>query len=129
MNEPVLLFVYGTLMTDGEGYRALELEGKARSLGGERIHGTLYDIGDYPGCVCGGGGVVEGELLALDDPDLLPRLDDYEGYLPEDHRGCEYVRVKVQLLGSGREAWCYDYRRPLTGRPVIAGGRWRNPLI
>lgn len=126
MNDPILFFVYGLLMTGGTGYRALGLETRVRRLGRERIAGRLYHLGDYPGLVTGRHGLVHGELFAIGDPRLVEELDAYELYDPDNPARSEYRRVEVDLLVSGRRAWTYEYNRSVKGKPVIATGNWRT---
>jgi gamma-glutamylcyclotransferase (GGCT)/AIG2-like uncharacterized protein YtfP len=126
MNDPILLFVYGLLMAGGPGYAALGLDGRVRNLGRERIAGRLYHLGDYPGLVTGPHGLVEGELLALQDPALIETIDAYELYEPANLTASEFRRIETDLLVSGGRGWTYEYNRPVAGRPVIATGCWRS---
>jgi len=120
------LFVYGLLMPGQSGYADLDLARRAQHLGAGRISGTLHDLVDYPGLILGGAGIVHGELLRSDEPDLLAELDAYELYDPENISGSEYQRVRIALLDGAEVAWTYVYSRPLDGQPVIASGDWRN---
>lgn len=124
MSEPFLLFVYGLLRRSQIGHTTLRLGARTRTLGRERIHGRLYHLGDYPGVITGPRGIVHGDLLAFEDPDLLAELDAYELYEPERPNSSEYRRVEVDLLDSGLRGWVYEYAMPLKGRPVIASGNW-----
>lgn len=114
-------------MPGERGFNSLGLEGQVRSLGPERIAGRLYHLGDYPGLIPGGAGIVHGALLAFTEQTLLDKLDAYELYDPENPDKSEYCRVRVNLLDSGKSAWAYAYNRPVTNRPVIAAGSWRTP--
>jgi gamma-glutamylcyclotransferase (GGCT)/AIG2-like uncharacterized protein YtfP len=125
MNDPTLLFVYGLLMSDEMGFQSLGLETRVRVLGPERISGRLHHLGDYPGLVIGKHGIVHGELFAFSDPGVLEDIDAYELYDPENATGSEYHRIEVDLLGSGKRAYAYEYNRPIQNRPIIATGNWR----
>lgn len=126
MNEGDRLFVYGELRRGQIGHRRLGLEQRTRWLGRARTHGRLYDLGDYPGLIPGGRGIVHGELLGFGDPALWPVLDDYEDCDPARPALSEYRREQVDLIDGGR-AWTYIYARPLKDRPVLLSGKWRTP--
>ncbi len=82
---------------------------------------TLLDLGDHPGLVAAGEGIVHGELYAAGAP-LLARLDRYED-CPRLFR-----RATVRLAG-GREALAYllapEHARDL---PAIPSGDWLRHL-
>lgn len=120
-NLPV--FVYGLLRPGCRGFQELNLGGRVDLIGPDRIAGRLHDLGDYPGVVLDGDGVVQGELLLPRNVDLLAALDRYEDYDPADTEGSEYLRVKVTTLG-GREAWIYACQRDMAQCPIIANGDW-----
>jgi gamma-glutamylcyclotransferase (GGCT)/AIG2-like uncharacterized protein YtfP len=123
--SPVLpVFVYGLLCPRFEGFAELCLADRVDILGPDRITGTLYDLGDYPGLVPSGAGIVVGELLMPRDDGVLALLDAYELYDPANPQASEYVRVRVTTLDGGIDAWVYAYNRDVGGVPVIAGGRW-----
>lgn len=126
MTDEIALFVYGLLLPGEKGFESLGLAAHARRLGPERIAGRLYHLGDYPGLVPGGRGIVHGELLMLREPALFATLDAYELYDPENPDKSEYLRMRVDLLDSGRSAWTYAYNRPVANRPVIAAGCWQT---
>ncbi len=123
MNEAFRLFVYGRLRRGDIGYRRLGLEQRTDWLGEARIHGRLYDLGDYPAFVPGDDGIVHGEVLAFDDAALWAALDDYEDCDAARPALSEYRRIAADLLDGGR-AWVYVYNRSLEDRPVIPGGAY-----
>jgi len=125
MPEPFRLFVYGHLRRGQAGYRLLALEQRTKWLGEAKVRGRLYDLGDYPGLVLGSDGIVQGELIAFDDPTLWAALDDYEDCDPSDSEASEYRRIEVGLLGSGH-AWVYVYNRPVESMAPIASGTWQG---
>ncbi|MFT3967596.1 MAG: gamma-glutamylcyclotransferase family protein [Sphingobium sp.] len=123
---PLPVFVYGTLRPGDVGFAEAGLAGRVDLLGPARVNGTLYDLGDYPGIVPGGSGVVMGELLLPRDGGVLPLLDEYEIYDPADPKGSEYQRLRVLTLDLSLSVWIYSYNRSVTGLPVISGGDWRR---
>lgn len=117
------VFVYGLLRPGCAGFEELELGKRAVLVGPDGIAGRLYDLGDYPGVVLGGEGIVRGDLLLPGHSGVLAALDRYEDYDPADPDRSEYLRVRVTTLG-GQEAWVYAYALDVTDRPVIADGDW-----
>lgn len=111
-------------MTGEPGYRELGLESRLALIGHERIAGTLYDLGDYPGLITGGPGTVHGQLFLPPDPMLLAELDAFELHDPFNPEASEYVRVQVTMLDSGVEAWVYAYNLDVGQAPVISSGSW-----
>lgn len=120
----MLLFLYGTLMTGEPGHRELRLAKRLVLIGRDRIAGTLYDLGDYPGLILSGSGIVQGELFAAPDSGLLGEIDAFELYDPFDREASEYLRIRVTTLDSGHDAWTYAYNCGVRGMPVIASGNW-----
>jgi len=114
------VFLYGTLMRGQPAHRLLA--GRATFLEDATIAGTLLALGRYPGVVAGRGRV-RGELWRLDAPEVLPTLDEYEGYNFERS-------TTTATLASGRRvrAWVYRYRgsRPRALGAVIPDGDWRR---
>jgi gamma-glutamylcyclotransferase (GGCT)/AIG2-like uncharacterized protein YtfP len=109
------IFVYGTLKT-GCGANSI-LQGRAEFICEDRIEGSLYDLGSYPGFKSEGSGLVSGEVWEITD-DLLPRmLDNYEDY-PR-----LYDRVKVQTE-KGYTVWVYVINRTVTEQCLIEEGVW-----
>ena len=85
-----------------------------------RIPGRLYDFGRYPGAVRSNEAEdwLHGELHRLDDLELLPVLDEYEG--------SEFIRATApaQTLDRGTiDCWIYWYVGDATGR-LIPSGDW-----
>ena len=124
MREGFTLFVYGHLRRGHVGYRLLELEQRTAWLGEARIHGRLYDLGDYPGLILDSKSVVHGEVLAFDDATLWALLDDYEDHDPASPETSEYRRVEVDLSDGIGRAWVYVYNRSVEGRAPMPSGVW-----
>jgi gamma-glutamylcyclotransferase (GGCT)/AIG2-like uncharacterized protein YtfP len=71
------------------------------------MRGRLHQLNSYPGAVPSDqpGEYVSGELYQVEDPTILPTLDDYEGW------EFERVLVKVSLDdGQELETWVYIFR-------------------
>lgn len=134
MPQPVLLFVYGTLMTaarDPVGApMRLRLEPLVRSRGAATMRGRMYHMGGYPGMVDSDepGDIVHGEVLEFiaDAGVAFQWLDPYEGIEPGAASG-EYVRAKRPVTlhnGDVREAWVYVYLSDLSSGRHLPSGRW-----
>lgn len=121
-----LLFVYGTLRPEASPAALRESLARLRRVGPARLPGRLYDLGPYPGAVpderCDT--LVRGEVLGLPpEPDLLARLDAYEG--------SEFERVRRRvLLDSGRSClcWVYAYAGDPGRAPLVASGDYLTRL-
>lgn len=121
IDEPELLFVYGTLRpalaSGGHGGLVRDLE----RAGDATLPGLLLDLGAYPGLVAGDG-VVHGELLRITDPGRLAALDDYEdcgGTEPLFRRERATAR---RVDGTPVAVWVYRYARPAPhARPIASG--------
>jgi gamma-glutamylcyclotransferase (GGCT)/AIG2-like uncharacterized protein YtfP len=123
------LFVYGSLLSTIGHPSGERLRREARLLGAASMPGQLYRVGWYPGLVeAAGDSCVHGELYALADPaGSLAWLDDYESIVPGKEADNEYVRAEraVQLVSGERlTAWVYLYQWDITGRQLVADGRW-----
>lgn len=122
----VILFVYGTLRRSAAHPMHALLRETASPLGDARVRGVLHRVAHYPGLVLdGGAGWVRGELYALRDPDVLVRLDAYEGAGPHDPEPREYRRIRTVVQhdeGHDVDAWLYEYGWPTAGLPIIASG-------
>lgn len=134
--EGHLLFAYGSLLltTGIEAVDAVMRE-TGISLGRGYIHGRLYDLDDYPGAVPAepsqGGDEdalkVWGRLIRLRDPQtFFSVIDDYEGFLPGDPAGSEFVRAAATIFlpesGRALSGQVYYYNQPTDGRAPIPSG-------
>lgn len=106
MKKGDFLFVYGTLR---RGQSAdLTRTGAALFVGPDRVSGTLFSLGGFPGVKLEGETfdadkpAVVGECFLIEDDALTARLDHYEGH---PNLFCRKV-VKTE---SGRDAWVYEY--------------------
>ena len=116
----MLFFFYGTL-ADAERRDAVLDGARGRLVGEAWIHGTLYDLGEYPALVLRGSGRVPGILCDVDGA-AARRLDEYEGV----HHGLYARRIANVDRGDAlAEAWIYEYLGPVDHLSPIE--RWQVP--
>jgi gamma-glutamylcyclotransferase (GGCT)/AIG2-like uncharacterized protein YtfP len=125
---PQRLVLYGSLRRDQPAFRHLGLHRMLDHRGPGLVRGTLYDLGSYPGFVAAGCGLVHGDLFAITDEAVLRRLDDFEGYHPDDPAASLYLRRPISLERPAGEAWIYVYNRDPGAAPVVACGDWLRHL-
>ena len=108
------LFVYGTLKT--ETHRLDEMVGSSgyRFLGTGSISGKKLEGTPYPAVIkTVTNERVSGELIELEPfAQAITRLDEYEGFEPNNLERSLYIREKVSVLldnGQTEEAWVYYY--------------------
>jgi gamma-glutamylcyclotransferase (GGCT)/AIG2-like uncharacterized protein YtfP len=127
VNEPVragdAIAVYGLLRAGESGFARFGLADAFKPLGPCQIPGVLWDLGRFPGLVAGQGQVV-GELFELVDASVMPQLDAFEDYWPDDPDRSRYDRVKLTLLEPQRQAWVYVWRLGLETATRIESGDW-----
>jgi len=125
-NEPLLVFVYGTLMRELSRHHYMS---DGRFEGEASAKGRLISLGEYP-ALLDGAGTVRGELYSFDDlPVTLDVLDDVENFDPANPEGSEYVRDARRVQrddGTDLMAWVYVYNLPPGTAPLIPGGDWRK---
>ena len=93
-----------------------------------RFDGVLYDLGRFPGAVPGDG-LVHGELLRLQDPQVWAVLDPYEGYDADRKDESLFVRRRGTLREpADRAAWVYWFNGDPTGHPKVSSGDWATYL-
>ncbi|MEM9122559.1 MAG: gamma-glutamylcyclotransferase family protein, partial [Pseudomonadota bacterium] len=98
-------------------------------VGPRSLKGQLVHLGAYPGFILptdesGTPPLVQVDVLALRDPQLLYELDLYEEYNPFDVAASPYRRVRLPLTGSGDRPWVYVYQGPIAGAKRIESGDW-----
>ncbi len=124
------LFVYGSLR---RGFHHAAYEYIRRYfdfVSDARVHGKLYDMGEFPAAVpTTTGEVIIGELYCIREIDeldwALGQLDDYEGVNPEENEPLLYRRDRsIVVLPDGTEttAYIYWFNGDITGKPIIASG-------
>ena len=118
-NDPLLLFVYGTLKRDKKNHYALA---NAHYLNESCTSPDylLVDLGPYPGMVekPQEGFSVQGELFEI-PYSLLLELDKIEGspYL---------FNLELITLADGSKAFAYLYKQSITGKKILSEGMWRS---
>ena len=121
------LFSYGTLIPHHAPAEVASTVKLLRRVGRGSVRGRLYDLGDYPGAVLSRTGpVIAGQVFELpEDPDVLRRLDEYEGFDPSHPQGSLFVRMKWPVTlrnGKKMSCWVYAYnRRPNRARTITGG--------
>jgi gamma-glutamylcyclotransferase (GGCT)/AIG2-like uncharacterized protein YtfP len=120
------IFVYGTLMAGFDRRKRAGIDTRMRFLGRGWIAAALYDLGLFPAAVPAPDRRVTGELYeAVDDPSVLAKLDEIEGYRPNEPDTSLYQRslVTVTLEGGTEEtAWVYFYNAPLGQGQLVESG-------
>ena len=117
------VFVYGTLRR-GEANDINRLLPPPRLVGQAAIAGVMYDLGAYPGVVLGSGGMVTGEVYAI-EPALERVLDEIEEIYPQQKD--EYFKREVRVMVGERQLDCLVYEinaAYVKDKPVIASGDW-----
>lgn len=117
------VFVYGTLRR-GEQRDINRLQPAPTFIGSSQIHGTLYDLGSYPGVRLGGPEWVQGEIYQI-APELERKLDAIEAVWPQQTG--EYERRDVVVRCDGQALTCLVYEvaaERISDRVVIACGDW-----
>ena len=115
--------VYGLLRAGESGFAQFGLEHAFAPLGPCVLPGQLYDLGAYPGLVDAPGEVI-GELFEVRDASVMPKVDAFEDYWPEDRARSRYERRKVRLIEPDRDAWVYVWVLGVEDARLIQSGDW-----
>jgi gamma-glutamylcyclotransferase (GGCT)/AIG2-like uncharacterized protein YtfP len=117
------IFVYGTLKRG---------HGNHHYLAGQKFVGEavtvpkyrLIDLGSFPGLFCDDpdGLEVRGEVWDVDET-TLARLDQLEGYDPEDYAGSLYWRESIDVPGFA-DVQAYFITDAHLGRSRRTGAEW-----
>ncbi len=128
-----LLFVYGTLKTDGYTHFAKQLRRNASFLLPVSLNnGVLYKIDWYPAlhtCRKNQFPAVCGQLYQLKKgTQILIELDNYEGIAIAPEYCIDYVRKKmeVRFKRSKYQAWVYVFKERPFARKVIKSGKFNS---
>lgn len=108
------LFAYGTLRKDFAPPEIAEIAEKLRFVGEGFVCGSIQEIGEYTSVNPGSKGKVFGHIFELpDDDEILQKLDEYEGYLPENPSESFYLRKESPVFINDKEiiCWIYQYNR------------------
>jgi gamma-glutamylcyclotransferase (GGCT)/AIG2-like uncharacterized protein YtfP len=120
------IFVYGTLMAGFDRRRRAGIDTRMRFVGRGWIQAALYDLGLFPAAIPAPDGRVAGELYEVtDDPSVLAKLDEIEGFRPNEPDTSLYTRAQVPVMlegGQQESAWVYFYNAPLGQGQLIESG-------
>ncbi|MBX7226889.1 MAG: gamma-glutamylcyclotransferase [Chitinophagales bacterium] len=128
------LFTYGTLRMNADHPMAGKLAENAKLVGLGYMRNTrLYRVDWYPALVHSShvDDVVIGDVLALEHPDFLKELDEYEnigvGQPPFEYRR-ELVEVILEHSGKKINCWVYFYNWSLPQNAEwLESGDFLNP--
>lgn len=123
------LFVYGTLRSGFHHPAYAYISNNFILLGGAKVKGRLYDLGEFPAAVpTTEENFIIGELYEL-HPDqdfswVIEQLDDYEGLHVEANEKTTYRRetATVYINDTLVQAWMYWYNMEIAGQPLIVSG-------
>lgn len=123
------LFSYGTLSPRLAPAEIKPTVRQFRRVGKGFVHGQLFDFGEYPGAILTrNGSRIVGQIFELpDDPEVLQRLDEYEGFDRANPKASLFVRKRryVQLQDGRRiYCWIYSYNRPVKSARRLVGGAY-----
>lgn len=120
------IFVYGTLMSGFDRRRRAGIDTRMRFVGRGWIAAALYDLGLFPAAVPAPDARAAGELYeVVDDPSVLAKLDEIEGYRPSEPDTSLYLRAEATVTledGTEETAWVYFYNAPLGQGQLIESG-------
>jgi gamma-glutamylcyclotransferase (GGCT)/AIG2-like uncharacterized protein YtfP len=126
------IFVYGTLMGGFDRRRLAGIDTRMSFVGRGWIAADLYDLGLFPAAVPAPDGRVWGELYQVDDdPSVLAKLDEIEGYRSSEPDTSLYTRMQIAVTlenGSVDTAWVYFYNAPLGRGERISSGDYLEHL-
>jgi len=113
------LFVYGTLL-DADNEFAVFLRKHCSFVKKGKFKGRLYDAGEYPGAIADdrANGYVHGSIYLVDNaPKVLSKLDDYEGFGPEQEQPNLFIRQLIDIETDMKPilCWVYLFNRPVEG--------------
>jgi gamma-glutamylcyclotransferase (GGCT)/AIG2-like uncharacterized protein YtfP len=126
------IFVYGTLMAGFDRRKRAGIDTRMRFVGRGWIQASLYDLGLFPAAIPAPDGRVAGELYeVVDDPSVLTKLDEIEGYRPNEPDTSLYMRAQTTVTlesGAVESAWVYFYNAPLGQGQRIESGDYLDHL-
>lgn len=130
MGEKV--FFYGTLMAGFDRRHRAGIDTRMRFIGRGWIEGALFDLGIFPAAIPSPGGRIQGEVYEIDDdPSVMSRLDEIEGFRPSEPDTSLYTRVPTVVTvdhGATEQAWVYFYNAPLGRAERISSGDYLEHL-
>lgn len=122
---PNYVLVYGTLRPGCHAYDWFNLNEHTNHVGQVTVPGSMYNLGSYPGVKLDGNpdGVVC-DVLEVINPDIIGRLDTYEGYNPDFPTSSLYVRQEITVADLPGPAFIYEYNMDVGGRSRMEIGDW-----
>ena len=129
-SDPEYLFAYGTLHPEHAPEEVADLVRRFEPVGKGTVCGTLYDLGSYPGAVLDDLSTrrISGTVFRLPaGHDVLPRLDDYEGFDPQVPQASLFIRRLHRAdLDGGRTlpCWIYEYIGSTGHAAIIENGTY-----
>lgn len=111
------LFVYGSLRKGFAPPEIAETAERLKLVGEGFVYGSLYDLDDYYALVLSGEDEIFGQILELpDDDEVLRKLDEYEGFDPNNLEKSVFLRKKTTayLGDKNLETWIYAYNKDLS---------------
>jgi len=112
--------------------RRAGIDTRMRFVGRGWIPAALYDLGLFPAAVPARDGCVWGEVYEIeDDPSVLAKLDEIEGFRSGDPGSSLYVREQAAVTldtGATHPAWAYFYNAPLGQAERIESGNYLEHL-
>jgi gamma-glutamylcyclotransferase (GGCT)/AIG2-like uncharacterized protein YtfP len=128
-NGTLQLFVYGSLRSGFQHAAYQYLSKYFHLIGGAKVKGKLYDMGEYPVALpTSEERFITGELYAVNNADefsyAIGQLDDYEGLFPENEEEPLYKREAVTVYFNNQQstAWIYWFNGTVEGLPEIVNG-------
>ena len=89
------VFFYGTLMAGFDRRRRAGIDTRMHFVGRGWIEGALFDLGIFPAAIPSPGGRIQGEIHEVDDdPSVIAKLDEIEGFRPSEPDTSLYTRVR-----------------------------------
>jgi gamma-glutamylcyclotransferase (GGCT)/AIG2-like uncharacterized protein YtfP len=126
------VFFYGTLMAGFDRRRRAGIDTRMHFIGRGWIEGALFDLGLFPAAIPSPGGRIQGEVYQVDDdPSVMARLDEIEGYRQSEPDTSLYTRVPTTVTldgGAIEQAWVYFYNAPLGRADRIPSGDYLEHL-
>lgn len=116
------IFVYGSLRKGFAPPEIAETADRLKLVGEGFVYGKLYDLDEYRALVLNGEDEIFGQILELpDDEAVLQKLDEYEGFDPQNQAKSLFVRKQTTAYSDHGEipAWIYEYNQNLSDSPML----------
>ncbi len=129
------LFTYGTLKPGQAPEQIAPAVHKLTPIGSGFVHGSLYDLGDFPGAILDPASEkrISGTVFKLsDDPGVLRQLDEYEEYDPKARETSLFIRElhPVALASGGQlECWVYVYNGKPNPQNLLESGIFQKQAV